>query len=183
VNIVKKLIPALGVLALSTIMVGHATPAAAAGLDVDVAYQYLHISSGGSGESVPAGFAAGIGIPTRMNDWKVIGDFGWNRKKEDDVSHSATTFAGGLRLTPMSDKMSKAHPYFQAVLGGERDKDSGGGFSASDTNFMVQPGVGATFPMGSWSTFVEGDYRHVFSSGSAANDLVLRVGVCLKLGK
>lgn len=183
-NIVKKLIPALGILALSTLMVGQATPAAAAGVDVDVAYQYLHISSGGSGESAPAGFAAGITLPL-ASPWSVVGDFGWNRKSDGDAKFTPMSIGGGLRYTPAS--MAQVRPYLQAVAGLEMDKSSvsvlGSSVSNTETNFMLQPGVGGMFGLGNLHAFVEGDYRWVHATGGSANDLVLRAGIIFNLGK
>ena len=171
--------PAFGVF-VALAMTVKAAPAAAGPVDVSAAYQYLHVSSGGDGESLPAGFALGIRVPT-MNGFGVIGDFGWNTKTDSGVKAQPMTFGAGIRYIPMADRMSAVHPYLQAVAGAERLKVSLGSVSSSETKFMIQPGVGASFPMGMWSSFIEANYRHV-SSDPSANDLALRAGVILTFG-
>ena len=177
----KKVIPTLSILVLSFILVGRATPAAAAdGVSIDAGYQFLDISSGGSSQSVPLGFTAGVAVPL-SSPWNVVGDLGWSRKSLT-VCFTATTFAGGLRYAPTT--MSSFMPYVQAVAGVAMDKTSVNSFgSATANNFMVQPGVGGTFAAGNLKGFVEVDYRRVQVSGSPANDFVARAGVVFVLGK
>lgn len=183
-NRLKNSVPVIAAAFLSLAIVSWATPAAAAGADVDVAYQYLHVSAGGSGESVPAGFAAGINLPLNA-PWSVVGDFGWNRKSENGGHFTATSFGAGLRYT--SATMAQFKPYAQAVVGVENDKDSfsSGSVSVSNSqsNFMLQPGVGGMFDVSSLKAFAEVDYRWVHTSGDSANDLVVRVGIIIPVGK
>jgi hypothetical protein len=185
VTMVKKVTPTLSVFVLAFALIGRATPAAAAdGISVDAAYQFLWSSSNGSSTSIPAGFAAGVAIPL-SSPWSIVGDFGWSRKSDTGVTSTATSIGGGLRYLPMT--MSTFRPYAQAVVGVEMDKasvDSGSiSVSVTNTNLMIQPGVGGMFGVGSLQAFVEGDYRRVQASGAAANDLVLRGGLVWTLGK
>ncbi|HEX4347166.1 MAG TPA: outer membrane beta-barrel protein, partial [Vicinamibacterales bacterium] len=158
-----------------------AAPASAAPVDISAAYQYLHVSSAGGGESLPAGFALGVRVPT-MNGFGVIGDFGWNTKTDSGVKAQPASFGAGIRFIPMADRMAAFHPYIQVVAGAERTKVTVGSASDSQTKFMIQPGVGVSFPMGKWSSFVEANYRRV-SSDPSANDVVARAGINLTFGK
>jgi hypothetical protein len=191
VNIVKKSVWAVSTGLLSLAVIGYAAPAAAAdGADIDVAYQYAHVSQGGESESLPAGFAAGVAVPV-SGPWSVVGDFSWNRKTLseggiDDLKFTATSFGGGLRFTPAT--MSQFMPYVQAVIGAEHDKVSSDSVGASDSsnNLMFQPGVGGAINLsGALKGFAEIDYRWVKGSdgGDAANVFLIRVGVIIPVGK
>jgi hypothetical protein len=187
VNIVKKVVSVGSVFLLAAGVLGMARPASAEDIaDVYGAYQYLHVSSGGDGESLPAGFAAGVTFPivNTLRALRVVVDFGLNHKKEaDDVKVTPLSFGAGLRFTPVADRNSKAHPYLQAILGAERTSvDVPGIGSSSTSDFMIQPGAGASFPIGTSSGFVEADYRHVNTALEAENDFVFRAGVVLHLG-
>lgn len=171
-NRLKKSVPVLAAAFLSLAIVSWATPVAAEGADVDVAYQYLHISSNGVGESIPAGFAAGIALPLRT-PWSVVGDLGWGHKSVNGSGFTVTSYGGGLRYSAQT--MSQVMPYAQAVVGAEH--------SSSETNFMVQPGVGGMFNVSTLKAFGEIDYRWVHTSGDSANEFIVRVGVIIPVGK
>ena len=184
----KKVIPTLSIFLLSFILVGRATPAAAAdGISIDAGYQFLWSSSSGQTTTVPLGATAGVSIPL-SSPWSVVGDVSWGQKSDIAFAGSSTTiltFGAGARYTPVT--MSTFAPYFQAVVGIERTSVSGtfagfGSVSSSDSNLMIQPGVGGTFAAGPLKAFVEGDYRRVFAT-VADNDLVVRAGIVLTLGK
>ncbi len=180
----RSRILALSVFLLSLFLVGRPTPAAAAdGVAVDVAYQYLRLSSGGSSTSIPAGFALGVAAPLPGPLQAVI-DFGWSRKSITGAATTNTSIGAGLRYALTVPGVS---PYVQAVVGAELDRAHTSNLSiditSTDSHFMVQPGVGLMFGAGIWNGFAEADYRRVQLSGAADNDFVFRAGFVWRFGK
>jgi hypothetical protein len=179
-----KHLPAFGIGLLSLFMIGTATPVAAAdGVAVDVAYQYLRISSDGNSTSIPAGFALGVAAPL-PGPLQAVVDFGWSRKSFTGASTTATSIGAGLRYALTVPGVS---PYVQGVVGAEIDRASASNLSlditSTDSHFMVQPGAGLMFGTGIWNGFVEADYRRVVVSGAGDNDFVFRAGFIWRFGK
>jgi hypothetical protein len=190
VNIVKKSVWAVAIGFASLAVIGYAAPAAAAdGADINLAYQYFHLSQSGESESFPAGFMAGIAVPV-SGPWSAVGEFSWSRKTLPeggvDIKVTPMSFGGGLRFTPPT--MSQFMPYVQLVVGVEHDKATADSvnFSDSSNNLMFQPSVGGAINLsGSLKGFAEVGYRWTKGSDGedAANSIGVRVGVIIPVGK
>jgi hypothetical protein len=120
----------------------------------------------------------------------VVGEIGWSFDSEDalfgddifdevpelgDIEGTFDTWhaAGGVRYTGGA----AVRPYGQVLVGvvGSRFKMESGPleFESSQTNFMVQPGVGVTFGTGGVGFFGQIDYRRVFGIRPAFVELAI----------
>ena len=150
-------------------------------VDLGVGYQWLHAPD----QAYPLGFNLDVsGALTDSVRW--VGEFGWSRDSEEDAdfgvdaSLTATSFAAGVRWAPPT---AAYRPYAQVLLGAHRDGFNvdtdvvGTLLDGSETNFMLQPGVGVTMPVGSnWGLFGQADWRRIFYEGEGQNDFRLVVG-------
>lgn len=93
----------VGVLAVvGLVLVASAVPASAQ--NVSFGYQYQHLSSGGDGVNMPAGFNVDVGVPVGSGV-SIVGQFDWSRKSESEVvlgtsvdaTVNVSTFGGGVR--------------------------------------------------------------------------------------
>jgi hypothetical protein len=153
-------------------------------VDLGIGYQWLHAPD----QAYPLGFNLDVsGNLTDNLRW--VGELGWSRDSEGDDdfgvdgSLTATSFAAGVRWAPAA---AAYHPYAQVLLGAQRDSinvdSSIAGFDDSDTNFILQPGVGVTVPAGAnWGVFGQADWRRVFYEGDGANDFRFVVGARINL--
>ncbi|MFN8063997.1 MAG: outer membrane beta-barrel protein [Vicinamibacterales bacterium] len=170
------------------VMAGMAAPALAQDapkVDLGVGYQWLHFSGG----SYPLGFNVDLS-GAASGDLRWVAELGWSRDSEGssalgvDASATALSVAGGVRWAPAA----KAYkPYAQVLVGVQRDSVSvdtnlfGNLVDGSSSNFILQPGVGATFPVGAkWGLFGQADWRRVFGDGGA-NGVRLVAGARLAL--
>lgn len=122
----------------------------------------------------------------------IVAEGGWSRYSEDftvlntELSNSINLWhiAGGVRWTGRSKPTF--WPYGQVLAGALVNHLSSEGlgtdFSDTTTNFMVQPGIGATFIAGDgWGIFGQVDYRRVFmdedeTGVSGRNDVRVFIG-------
>lgn len=74
----------------------------------------------------------------------VVGEVGFSRDSDNDVSFGIWQFGGGIRWTWRANKFA---PYGQFLLGAAHSSvnDDVRGFEFSSTDFMLQPGVGANY--------------------------------------
>jgi hypothetical protein len=92
----------------------------------------------------------------------VVGEVGFSRDSEDDVSFGMWNFAGGIRWTGRVNP--KFSPYGQFLIGGVRSSISADtpDFDASSTDFMLQPGAGVNFGLNDrFNAFAQFDLRRV----------------------
>ena len=75
----------------------------------------------------------------------VVGELGFSRDSDNDVSFGIWQFGGGIRWTWRANP--KFAPYGQFLLGAAHSSvsDDASGFEASSTDFMIQPGVGVNY--------------------------------------
>ena len=75
----------------------------------------------------------------------VVGELGFSRDSENDVSFGIWQFGGGIRWTWRANP--KFAPYGQFLLGAAHSSlsDDNDNFEASSTDFMLQPGVGVNY--------------------------------------
>jgi len=168
VRSIVRFVVALGVAASGLV----ASPALAQNLDVGAAYQFLHAPE----VNYPGGFNvdASLGL---SDNFRVVGEYGIARRGGEtfgvEGTLTATNYGGGLRIA--SDTPGWA-PYVQIIAGAHEDKING--FSL--TTFMLQPGAGITFPLGSsLGIFGQADYRRIFydDEAGAENDYRFLAGL------
>ena len=165
-------------------LVGMASPVAAqdaARVDLGVGYQWLHAPE----QAYPFGFNVDAsGALTSNLRW--VAELGWSKDSEGsaafgvDASLSALAIGGGVRWAPPAKSYK---PYAQVLVGVHRDSvsvdtaDFGNLVDGSESNLMLQPGVGATFPVGAkWGLFGQADWRRIVYDGSGENDFRLVAG-------
>lgn len=169
-------------------VVAFAAPASAQDapvLDLGIGYQWLHAPE----QAYPLGF--NLDLSGQLSgDFRWVGEFNWSTDSESDfgvdASLAATAFAAGVRWAPEAG--AKYRPYAQVLVGAHRDSfdlDADGldvDLDESQTNFMLQPGVGATFPVGDrWGVFGQADWRRIFYEGEGENDFRFVVGARVTL--
>lgn len=169
-------------------LVAFAAPASAQtapALDLGVGYQVLRAPD----QTFPVGFNLDLSGALSGN-FRWVGEFNHSRDSEGafgvDASLAATAFGAGVRWAP--EATAKYHPYAQVLAGLERDSVNldvdglGGLVDESDSSFMLQPGVGATFPVGQkWGVFGQADYRRIFHEGEGTNAFRFVVGARLTI--
>ena len=157
-------------LSVLTLLVSLAAPAAAQDF-LDLEYQYFNYSSGGLGQHMPLGVAAGYQV-TIKEPWSLIGSIDWSRDSESFSltprleSHSTltiTAFSGGVRWTGPGDS-----PVFLQLLLGAVTSNAKvettitDPESASATDFMFQLGAGFSTPLTERLSIVgQADYRDI----------------------
>jgi hypothetical protein len=157
-------------------MAAPASAQEASKVDVGVGYQWLHAPD----QSYPFGlnFDASGAL---VNDFRWVGEVSWSRDSESegalDATLTAVSYGAGVRWAPA---VAAYQPYAQVILGAHRDSLDVLDFS--ETNFMLQPGVGVTVPVGSkWGVFGQVDWRRVFYEDDGTNDFRLVVGARFNL--
>lgn len=170
-------------------LVGMAAPASAQDapkVDLGLGYQWLHAPE----QAYPFGFNVDLS-GALTGDLRWVAEVGWSKDSEGsdafgvDASLSALAIGGGVRWAPPA----KAYkPYAQVLVGVHRDSVNvdttvfGNLVDGSESNFMLQPGVGATFPVGAkWGLFGQADWRRIFYDGNGENDFRLVVGARVAL--
>jgi hypothetical protein len=154
-------------------------------LDLGVGYQWLHAPDQG----YPLGFNLDLS-GTLNGTFRWVGEFNYSRDSESesgvDASLGATAFGGGVRWAPEAG--ARYRPYAQVLLGAHRDSFSIDSsvlaltVDEDEWSFMLQPGVGATFPVGDrWGLFGQGDWRRIFYEGEGQNNFRVVVGARLTL--
>src|SRR5439155_17793999 len=138
-------------------------------------YELLRIPD----ETFPAGVNADIAVPIDRI-WSVMGEIGFAHDNTNPIANSnisLTNFGGGVRVGGVT-----AGPFVQLVAGGVHTSANLGAsgviVKASDTAFMVQPGVGVAVPVNETIGVVaQGDYRRAFFKQEAENEYRLYLGV------
>lgn len=130
-------------------------------------------------ETFTTGFVASLGFS--LSDSVAIPlEFSWHSKDlelfdEDVATASLKTYMAGFRFGRRF--------YAQVLAGGVTGNvDIAGLGSESETDFVLQPGIGIDIPFGSTVGFrLGGDYRRIFSD-EAVNEWRGHVGLVLYLG-
>jgi hypothetical protein len=127
-------------------------------------YQFTHVPD--------QNFAFGVNVDgTRhfTNKLGMTAELGWSHDSDEafgiDFSTNLINLGVGPRWTGFGS--GKTWPYAQVLVGAaivRNSLDDGtSDASDSDTSFMIQPGVGATFVAGDgWGLFGQVDYRRTF---------------------
>lgn len=169
-------------------MMAFAAPASAQtapALDLGVGYQWLHAPE----QAYPFGINLDLS-GTLSGDFRWVGEFNWSRDSEGDFgvdgSLTATAYAAGVRWAP--DAGARYRPYAQVLAGLHRDKldleveGVGNLVDLDEKSFMLQPGVGATFPVGDrWGVFGQADWRRIFYDDDGEHDFRFVVGARITL--
>ena len=139
--------------------------------------------------SMPLGFHFGGGA--RVTDSVgIVGDFGWNRKRESlgnefgtlEAEVSFTTFSGGPRLY-FGERVTG---FVHVLVGGVRanvDASVDGlgfdeGLSESQTELLIQPGAGVDVRVGeSFAVRLQGDYQWINAEDADGNLRFVVAGV------
>ncbi len=152
------------------------------------------------GQTFPFGVA--VDAVRNWGAFGLVGEAGWSRDSDEfgsgeggtvNVSFNQFHVGAGARWTGRNNP--RIWPFVQAIAGavisrgsvddgvnGEDDDDSD-----TDTNFMVQPGVGVHFVAGDgWAIVTQVDYRRVFlnkdeTGFSGRNDIRVFVGATMIL--
>ena len=112
-------------------------------------------------------FGLVVDVTRNFGAFGIVGQGGWARDSDTDVSFSVWDFAGGLRWTSRSNP--RYWPYGQLLVGVVRSRltiELPGTSADEETaaDFMLQPGVGMNFVVGAgWNLFGQVDFRHVFA--------------------
>jgi len=150
-----------------------------AGVSVTAGYQLVHIPD----ETFPLGFNVDVAAPAG-GGWAGVGELGVAHDNRNDpgatTSINVSNFGGGIRWNGAG--ASGARAFVQLIAGGVHTSaniQSGAAtVGASDTAFMLQPGIGVAVPAaGPASVVVQGDYRRVFFKEGAESEFRLVVGV------
>ncbi|HEY6214121.1 MAG TPA: hypothetical protein VIW45_17625 [Vicinamibacterales bacterium] len=149
---------------------------------VTAGYQLLHIPD----ETFPLGFNIDVGVPIN-GGWSGVAEAGFahdnvNLTGSTATSINFTNFGGGARWTGATS--ANAAPFVQLLVGGVHTSANVSTVTAtahaSDTAFMIQPGIGVVVPAtGMFAAVVQADYRRVFFSEEAENEFRLFVGIRL----
>jgi len=130
--------------------------------EMSAGYQLLHVPD----DWFPFGLNID-GSRNLNNGWGVVGELGWAHNSDDelgiDISSNVFNLGAGPRWT--SRRNPRVMPFGQVLAGLVHARTSGdlAGVDASDTHFMLQPGVGVTFVRGDgWGIVGAVDYRRVF---------------------
>jgi hypothetical protein len=133
-------------------------------------------------------FPFGVAIDAARNfgALAIVGEGGWAFDSEEsggeDFKFNTWHLAGGARWNM---RRGRFWPYGQVLAGVIQDRlnmDSQFGDDVSQTSFMLQPGIGATFIAGDgWGLFGQVDYRRVFldeeeNLSDGRNDVRLFIG-------
>lgn len=125
----------VGVLVGAYAMLVLAKPAAAqVKVDFSGGYQYFNLLAEGSGDSIPAGWGASIGVG---NAWiKAVGDVAGHYKNGGALH----TFQGGVEF---SGKGKRVVPFGRILTGvASFSYDDGDGFSFFDSAYVLTPEFG-----------------------------------------
>ena len=139
-------------------------------------------------------FGLAIDAARNFGAFSVVGEIGWafdsdsfddglEGTDDGDLKFNTWHFAGGGRWT--SRTAPRLWPFVQVLAGVVHDRLSADddAFDGSNTAFMLQPGVGATYVAGDgWGIVGQVDYRRVFLDeeedfASGRNDLRVFIGV------
>jgi hypothetical protein len=138
-------------------------------------------------------FGLAIDAARNFGAFSVVGELGWaldsesfdfdDETGEGDLTFNTWHFAGGGRWTTRN--APRLWPFVQVLAGVVHDRVSADddAFDGSNTAFMLQPGVGATYVAGDgWGIVGQVDYRRVFLDeeedfASGRNDLRVFIGV------
>jgi opacity protein-like surface antigen len=94
------------------------------------------------------------------------------------VSLSEYSFMAGPKVVSRHNR--KMTPFGQVLLGGVHLSGGVLGFTASETDFAVQPGAGVDVAVTpNMAVRVQGDYRLIRSSGASDNNFRLMLGIVL----
>ena len=152
--------------------------------DVSVGYQWLHAPD----QNFP--FGLNVDGARNFGPWSLVGELGWAHDSDDvfgsDVSVNLWHVGAGGRWTGRST--SRVWPFAQVLAGvaharGHIDAGELGEDTATDTRFMLQPGVGASVLLGDgWGIVGQVDYRRVFldedeSGTSGENEVRVFIGL------
>jgi len=171
--------------ATAAVVLGLAASASAQGagtttmptFEIGAGYQLFHIGKVCNNDplvetcSADRTFPVGLAVDAVRNfgPLGIVGEGAWAYDSDAsngvDVKFNNWHVAGGARWTARS---AKFWPYGQLLAGINQDRISADGatFDNSQTSFMLQPGVGATYVVGDgWGLFGQIDYRRVFLDG------------------
>jgi hypothetical protein len=141
--------------------------------EVTVGYEFMHLSSGGSGINAPKGIQFDGAV--NLNDWfGVEGNFSYNEKSFPGGSASLKTYSGGPRLTYHASKKVSTFGHF--LLGG-MTADAGFGSSSGGTSaFAWGVGGGVDVALNNWASvrLVQADYMTATKDGGRLN--TFRIG-------
>jgi hypothetical protein len=171
-----------GVWILAALIVSAAPAAAqdAPAVELGVGYQFLDFEES---SSLPLGFSVDVsGALTDTFSW--VGEVGWSRDSEEllgaDFSFTALHFAGGARWSGRYSP--RFTPFVQVLVGAQRSSyEEDGDDLGSNTDFLLQPGGGVAYSMGTWSIFGQVDYRRVFFEDEGVNGVRFVVGARVPL--
>jgi hypothetical protein len=156
--------------------------------ELSAGYQFLHVPD----ESFP--FGLNVDGMRHFGPLGLVAEAGWAHDSDSDDSIDADfsanvwNFGAGPRWTKFG--AGRMWPYAQVIVGAEVVHTSveiaGDSAGNTDTSFMVQPGVGATFIGGDgWGVFGQVDYRRTFfDEGDDSEDSInnqFRVYVGLRM--
>lgn len=154
--------------------------------DLSAGYQFLHVPD----QNFPLGFNID-GARYFTNGLGVVGELGWAHDSDDSFGVDASTNYFNIGVGPRWTGFGRGRmwPYAQVLVGAaiarnSVDVGSGDDISDTDTAFLIQPGVGATFIAGDgWGVFGQVDYRRTFfdepdnTDSSINNQFRIYVGV------
>ncbi len=168
---------------------GTAQPPSAVDGTVPLAYPTWETTLGYQWLRVPdQTFPFGLNVDGSYNfsaNVGLVGEVGWARDSEDDVTFNAWNLGIGPRFTARPD--GPVWPFAQVLVGGVHARASFDDDSASATRFMIQPGAGVYVNAGDgWGLVGQADYRRVFldedeDGDTGENDLRLFIGLRLLL--
>jgi hypothetical protein len=141
-------------------------------VSVEAAYQVLHIPD----ETFPAGWNAAVSVPVRAA-WSVAGEVGMahDNRNVPAASTSMNFWNFGVGPRWSSPQGGAAVIYGQLLAGGVHSSADvtlfGVRQNASDTVFMLQPGVGVIVPLsGRFGVLAGFDYRRAFFDPVSENE-------------
>ena len=131
--------------------------------DMALGYQFVHVND----QNFP--FGINFSGVRNFENLGLVAEVGWSMDSDNefdvDVDTNMFNFGAGPRWTGFGS--GRTWPYAQVIVGGVVARSSvefaGVDSSDSESSFMLQPGVGATFVMGDgWGLFGQVDYRRTF---------------------
>ncbi len=154
-------------------------------IDLGIGYQYLRAPD-------DQGYPVGVNVDVSgrlLAGVRWVGEVGFARDRAKDAQADVTStlmavnYGGGLRFAPGRGRW----PYAQVIVGRHRDSFTlsaegiGDVISTSETNLMVQPGIGLGFNVGRWRVFAQADYRRIFYEAQEENDYRAVAGLRFRL--
>lgn len=170
---------------------GVANPVAAQSPErasITAGYQLVHIPD----KIYPVGGDLDLALPIGGATWHLVAEVGVAHDPRSEAGGATAinflNFGAGVRWSGTGH--GTVGPFIQLLAGGIHTSanlsdptNPTGTRSASDTGFMVQPGLGVAFPInGIWGGVVQADYRRVWwPNGPDENEARLLLGIRLSV--